>query len=141
MVLSGHVFNNKILNVESRGDAGNTVRQIMINGQCVDTTRIYADKEAAGLVAMFYFDKSGRNLKVEYYSTSLGKYFMACNQFETTIGNAQGDTDFDGKVTLSDALIILGSVLNKNVCYGGDATGDTKLGLNDVLVTLKNIVK
>ncbi len=141
MVLSGHVFNDKIVRVESKGDAGNTVRQFMINGQCADCTRIYDDKEAAGLVAMFYFDESGRNLKVEYYSTSLDKYFMACNQFETTVGNVAGDTDFNGRVTLNDALNILKSAVNGTVCYNGDANSDAKLGLNDVLRTLKEAVK
>ncbi|MBQ4150737.1 MAG: metallophosphoesterase [Clostridia bacterium] len=141
MVLSGHVFNDKIIRVESVGDAGNVVKQFMINGQCADCTRIYDDKEAAGLVAIFYFDESGKNLKVEYYSTSLNKYFMECNQFETTIGNIAGDTNYDGEVSFGDVMNILKAAVNESVCYNGDANGDAKLGLADVLATLKNIVK
>ena len=141
MVLSGHVFNDKIVRAEDTGDAGNLVKQFMINGQCVDCTRIYDDEAAAGLVAMFYFDESGRNLKVEYYSTSLDKYFMACNQFETTVGNLPGDTNFDGKLTLEDAMNILCGTVNGNTCYGGDANGDAKLGLADVLQVMKAITK
>jgi len=141
MVLSGHVFNDKIIRVESVGDAGNVVKQFMINGQCADCTRIYDDKEAAGLVAMFYFDESGKNLKVEYYSTSLNKYFMECNQFETTVGNTVCDTNYDGSVTIADAMDIIKSILNDSVCYNGDANGDLKLGLTDVLRAIKQIVK
>ena len=141
MVLSGHVINDKVLHVESKGDAGNVVNQFMVNGQCVDCTLVYADKEAAGLVAMFYFDESGKNLKVEYYSTTYGKYFMECNQFETTIGNIAGDTNYDGEVSFGDAMSILKAVVNESVCYNGDANGDAKLGLADALRTLKQIVK
>lgn len=141
MVLSGHVFNDKIVKDERKGDAGNAVKQFMINGQCADCTRIYDDKEAAGLVAMFYFDESGRNLKVEYYSTSLDKYFMACNQFEATVGNVTGDTNFDGVIALTDAMNIVKAITNGDVCYGGDANGDATLGLNDALRVLKQIVK
>lgn len=137
MVLSGHVFNDKILCTQRRGDAGNLVTQMMINGQCVDATRIYAGKEAAGLVAMFYFDETGRNLKVEYYSTALDKYFMECNQFEATVGALPGDVNFDGRVTVGDALRILCATLDGKICYNGDVDLDEKLTLTDVLHTIR----
>lgn len=90
---------------------------------------------------MFYFDESGKSLKVEYYSTSLDKYFMACNQFETTVGNIAGDMNYDGEVSFSDAMHILKAVVNESVCYNGDANGDLKLGLTDVVRTIKMCVQ
>ncbi|MBE6641132.1 MAG: hypothetical protein E7619_06060 [Ruminococcaceae bacterium] len=138
MVLSGHVFNDKIVETVSRGKAGNKVTQFMINGQCVDCTRIYADESAAGLVAMFYFDESGRRLSIRYYSTSLDKYFMECNQYETAVGNIAGDTDYDGKVTLADTFAIYKAVTEEKVCYNGDVNGDLALDAKDVLLTINH---
>ena len=140
MVLAGHVFNDKIVETVSIGEAGNKVTQFMINGQCVDCTRIYDDKEAAGLVAMFHFDASGRRARIEYYSTALDKYFMECNQYETVIGNKAGDTNYDGKVSITDAFRIYKAVLDGTVCYNGDVSGDTKLDITDVLITITQMM-
>ena len=137
MVFSGHVFNDKILTLESKGSAGNIVKQFMINGQCVDSTLKRSGKEVAGLVAMLYFDESGNNVKFEYYSTALDKYFMACNQFTATVGNLAGDADFNGKITVADTLMILKAYMNGAVCYNGDVNGDLRLTFTDVLATLR----
>ena len=137
MVFSGHVINDKILQNTTKGTAGNTVKHFMVNGQSVDGMRIYEDKEAAGLVAMLYFDASGKNVKFEYYSTSLDKYFMACNQFTATVGNLAGDADFSGKITVADTLKILKAYMNGAVCYNGDVNGDLRLTFTDVLATLR----
>ncbi len=141
MVFSGHVINDKILRKTVTGTAGNRVTHFMINGQSVDGVRIYEGKEAAGLVAMFYFDASGRNLKVEYYSTTLDKYFMECNQFTATVGDPAGDVDFNGEVTLQDVLRILNAYLNQQVCYNGDLNGDAALGLLDAVLAIKAAVQ
>ncbi|MBQ2733005.1 MAG: metallophosphoesterase [Clostridia bacterium] len=139
IVLSGHVFNDKIVETANVGDAGNKVVQFMINGQCVDCTRIYDDKEAAGLVAMFHFDASGRKVRIEYYSTALDKYFMKCNQYETVVGNKAGDTNYDGRVTVTDVFRIYKAVLDGTVCYNGDVSGDTKLDITDVLTAINQM--
>ena len=141
MVLSGHYINDKIVMTELKGVAGNTVHNFMINGQSVDATRIHNGEEAAGLVAMLYFDESGRNLTVEYYSTSLNKYFMECNQFSTTIGNVAGDVDYDGALGLDDVLKMIRALLNNNVCYNGDMNNDIQFDLSDVMCALNDILK
>ena len=140
MVLSGHVFNDKIVETVAVGDAGNRVTQFMINGQCVDATRIYADEAAAGLVAMLYFDSSGTRVGIEYYSTSLDKYFMQCNQYVTSVGNVDGDVNYDGRLTLTDTFKLYKAVLDGTVCYNGDMNGDMALDATDVLLTLNKIV-
>ncbi len=82
MVLSGHVDEDEIIVSERKGDSGNTVKQILIDPQTTDL----AYKEAgAGLVAMFYFSEDGKDVKVEYYSTILDKYYRENNQFSMSL--------------------------------------------------------
>lgn len=80
MVLSGHVDMDEILVLRSKGIHGNTVTQMLIDGQAVDLQ--LSAYGGAGLVAMFYFDESGENVSVEYYSTVKDRYFRTLSQLE-----------------------------------------------------------
>ena len=80
LVLSGHDPCSNIVMTQTQGDHGNTVTQMLIDGQSVDSSL-----SGVGLVAIFYISADGRNVTVEYFSTSKGKFFMSENQFSFTL--------------------------------------------------------
>lgn len=86
LVLSGHVQHDFIVTRKDKGVNGNTVTSVMINPQDVDLNG------ATGLVAMFYFDKNGKDISIEYYSTVKNKYFKARNQIKIDIDDSMVET-------------------------------------------------
>ena len=80
LVLSGHDPCNQIIMSQAKGDHGNTVTQMLIDGQGVDSSL-----GGVGLVATLYFSEDGRNVTIDYYSTIKEKYFMYENQFSFTL--------------------------------------------------------
>ena len=80
-------------------------------------------------------------MKVEYYSTSLDKYFMECNQFETTVGNILGDTNYDGIITFKDTMNIIKANVDNEDCYNGDINGDAKLSILDIYHSINQNIK
>lgn len=81
MVLCGHVGWDHIEKFQLQGEKGNTVTQMLINPQYID--KFYGP---TGLVAMLYFDETGENIQVRYYSTVRNQYFNAYNQFDLNLG-------------------------------------------------------
>ena len=81
MVISGHMECNFITINQAKGVHGNTVSQFLIDQQTLDKAYMSKEGKPFGLVAMFYFDKDGKNVSVEWYSTLRDKYFQTCNQF------------------------------------------------------------
>ena len=79
LVLSGHDPCREIIVAQDKGINGNTVTQMLIDGQGVDAE--YSSEGGCGLVTMFYFSEDGKTVQVEYYSTILQKYYMYANQF------------------------------------------------------------
>ena len=69
IMLAGHVDVDRIVYSQRQGDNGNTVTQILVNGQSLDR-----DAKAPAMVAMFYFSEDGEKLAIEYYSTVRGVY-------------------------------------------------------------------
>ncbi len=69
LMLAGHVDVDKIIYSQRQGDNGNTVTQILVNGQSLDR-----DAKAPAMVAMFYFSEDGKKLAIEYYSTVRNVY-------------------------------------------------------------------
>ena len=69
LMLAGHVDVDKIVYSQRQGDNGNTVTQILVNGQSLDR-----DAKAPAMVAMFYFSEDGEKLAIEYYSTVRNVY-------------------------------------------------------------------
>lgn len=80
LVVSGHDPCDKIVTTQVKGDKGNTVTQILIDPQGVDSAL-----GATGMVALFYFSEDGSELQIEYYSTVLEQYFLLENQFSLTL--------------------------------------------------------
>ena len=80
MVISGHMESNLITVNQAKGVNGNTVTQFLIDQQTVDHMYMDAGQAPLGLVAMFYFDKDGNNVSIEWYSTLHNKYYQTRNQ-------------------------------------------------------------
>lgn len=96
LVLCGHdnkVPNGNILMLQSKGDGGNTVTQMMINPQRIEQDE---NGQQYGMVAMLYFNEDGSKVEVEYISTVLsdenGDYlYREENQFEFTLISNEGN--------------------------------------------------
>lgn len=109
LVLCGHRFMTDIVYRQATGVHGNTVTEIMTNGQCIDLKN-----DAMGLVSILNFSEDGKNLTVEYYSTVYDRYFGKNSQFTLSIPEYNPDnyeapnflyevTDANGvTITLSD---------------------------------------
>ena len=76
LVLSGHDPCENIIATQTKGDHGNTVTQMLVDPQGVDSA-----EGATGMVAMLYFSEDGKTLTVEQYSTVHDKYYMNTSQF------------------------------------------------------------
>lgn len=81
MVLSGHDPCDQIVVNQEKGEAGNTVTQMLVDPQGAD---VNVDG-GLGMVAMLYFSEDGRNVTVEYYSTIQEKFYLGVNQFSMTL--------------------------------------------------------
>jgi hypothetical protein len=87
LVLSGHVGTEDVLLTELKGDHGNTIINILINPQDMDTE--YKIQGGVGAVAMFYFSDGGKTVEVRYYSTVQEGYIKTENQYKFTINTIQ----------------------------------------------------
>ena len=76
MVLSGHIGSDTIAVSQVKGDAGNTVTQIMIDPQGSDGLA-----GGLGIVTMFYFSEDGSEFYTEFYSVEKNAYLFNYNQF------------------------------------------------------------
>lgn len=74
MVLCGHISSTVNPVVQRKGVHGNTVTEILIDGQSIDNRY-----DGLGFVAMFYFNEDGTKLDIEYYSATVGKYYRTAN--------------------------------------------------------------
>ena len=96
MILSGHVECDDIYTTQLRGDNGNTVTCMLIDGQEVDMV-----VEPVGLVALLYFNAEGDQVGVEYLSSvkDINKeeniYLKSANQFTMDIDYSVSE-DNDG---------------------------------------------
>jgi len=82
LILSGHVANEDIVVNQLKGENGNTVTCMLIDGQNIDS-----NVEPVGLVTMFYVKADGSIVNVEHISTvraaaNEDAYLKAVNQFE-----------------------------------------------------------
>lgn len=76
LVMSGHTPDEDILLLQSEGNHGNIVNQMLIDAQWMDP-----QKGGVGMVAMLYFSADGSQMEVEWISTDTGKYYKEANQF------------------------------------------------------------
>ena len=89
LILSGHVAVEDVVVNQLKGENGNTVTCMLIDGQTIDDVI-----EPVGLVAMFYVSADGSIMNVEYISTvrdakndstNTPAYLKDKNQFEITV--------------------------------------------------------
>ena len=76
LVMSGHTPDEDILLLQSEGNHGNIVNQMLIDPQWMDP-----QKGGVGMVCMLYFSADGTQMEVEWISTDTGKYYKEMNQF------------------------------------------------------------
>lgn len=76
LVLSGHTPDEDVLLLQSEGNHGNIVNQMLIDPQWMDP-----QKDGVGMVCMLYFSADGKQMEVEWISTDTGKYYKEYNQF------------------------------------------------------------
>jgi len=81
LVLCGHHASSQLVLSQNKGDHGNTVSQLLINGQGVEECA----EGSCGFVATLYFSEDGKDVTVEYYSTIKEKYFLTENQFSFSL--------------------------------------------------------
>ncbi len=85
LILCGHVGVDDIVVNQLKGEKGNTVTCMLINGQNIDSS-----VEPVGLVTMFYMSADGRVMNVEHISTvreaaDKNAYLRNNNQFGITL--------------------------------------------------------
>ena len=68
MTLCGHKAADEVVITQATGDYGNTVTQILVDPQDMDSGN------PTGMVAMLYFSADGSDVTVEYYSTIRDQY-------------------------------------------------------------------
>ena len=117
LVMCGHVHSENIVISRKQGDKGNTVTQMLVDGQTLDK----ATDGGVGLVAMLYFSEGGSKVQVEYYSTIQEKWFLSDNQFTFDLAVVGRDTNTDenntgAKVDQEDndsgvVIIVVGAVV------------------------------
>ena len=109
MIICGHTNSDQVLVTPVIGDNGNTVYQILMDGQYADISTF----NGLGLVGLMYFTADGRFAKVEYYSTVYNRYYY------------EGHTDIhlDLDAVASDSIDISGKVsLEGKELAAGDFT-------------------
>ena len=85
LVLSGHDPDPNVVCVQTRGDNGNVVTQILTDHQYVDRDLHNAGMDTTGMVTILHFSEDGSRVFVECYSTVYGMYYGVGNQFEITV--------------------------------------------------------
>jgi hypothetical protein len=76
LVLCGHVGGSGAGLLESRGDAGNLVEQVLANFQLLD-------QGGLGYLRLFEIQPDGRSMRMKTYSPSLGRFALADAQQRT----------------------------------------------------------
>ena len=125
MVLSGHDPCDQIIVTQEKGEAGNTVTQMLVDPQGADEVI----DGGLGMVAILYFSEDGRDVTVEYYSTIRQQYYLGVNQFTMTVdvvgASNNNENDGDNNNTNNDT----NNDTNNNTDHDavqGDTTEDTK---------------
>ena len=83
LVMSGHTPMEDIFLLQTEGNHGNVVNQMLIDPQWMDP-----QKGGVGMVCMLYFSADGSQMGVEWISTDTGKYYKESNQFTVDLTNS-----------------------------------------------------
>lgn len=81
LVMSGHDPSDHIVCTRTKGDNGNTVTQLLIDPQHMDSNLPYC----TNMIAMLYFSEDGKTVTVRYYSIMNNRYGSAQSQFSFSI--------------------------------------------------------
>ena len=81
-ILCGHTPFEDVVLLQTEGNHGNVVNQMVIDAQWMDP-----QKGGVGMVCMFYFSEDGTQMAVEWLSTDTGKYYQEHNQFTLDLTN------------------------------------------------------
>jgi hypothetical protein len=81
LVLGGHDPWDHIVCSQDKGENGNTVTQLLIDGQYMD--KYY---QPTAMVALLYFSADGEEMTVRYYSTAKECYGSELSQFTVKLG-------------------------------------------------------
>lgn len=80
LVLSGHDPWDHIVSSQVKGEKGNTITQLMIDGQYMDS--YYSRTE---MIALLYFSEDGNTMSVRYYSIAKQMYGSVLSQFTISL--------------------------------------------------------
>lgn len=83
LVLSGHTSMEDVFVLQTEGNHGNIVNQMVIDPQWMDP-----QKDGVGMVCMLYFTADGNTMEVEWLSTDTGKYYKEYNQYQLDLTNS-----------------------------------------------------
>ncbi len=83
LILSGHTPFEDVVLLQTEGNHGNVVNQMVIDAQWMDP-----QKGGVGMVCMLYFSEDGTQMAVEWLSTDTGKYYQEHNQFTLDLTNS-----------------------------------------------------
>ena len=97
LVLSGHTPMEDLVILQSEGEHGNTVNQLIVDAQWMDP-----QKDGVGMVCMLYFSEDGTQMEVEWISTDTGKYYKEQNQFTWDLTNSLNASAHDFKDSYND---------------------------------------
>ena len=75
--LYGHVDDEYLQAVQTKGVNGNVVTELLIDPQKTDLSY----DGGVGIVAFLYFSNGGKNVELRYYSTIRNQYYRSENQF------------------------------------------------------------
>ena len=106
MIICGHTNSDQVLVTPVIGDNGNTVYQILMDGQYADISSF----RGLGLVGLMYFTADGRFAKIEYYSTAYDRYYYEGHtDIHLDLDAVASDSiDISGKVSLEGKDIVAG---------------------------------
>ena len=83
LIMSGHTPFEDVVDLQTTGDHGNVVHQMVIDAQWMDP-----QKGGVGMVCMLYFSEDGTQVAVEWLSTDTGKHYKEQNQFTLDLTNS-----------------------------------------------------
>jgi hypothetical protein len=101
LALGGHYSWDNIVVNQAEGIHGNTVTQMLIDPQRADNLL-----SGVGLVTMFYFDKNGSVIDVEYYSPEWDRYYKNANQMRIDLKTERFESNFLPIIIASSAAFL-----------------------------------
>ena len=93
MVISGHVGIDYPVSLQSEGEKGNKVTQLLVNPQDLDE-----QVGSSGMVTMLYFSADGKTVEVETYSTVREQFFARENQYVLDVSQPEKKPTYNGEL-------------------------------------------